>query len=143
MRRILGYSLWIGHAGVLRDPAMVADSGVRAVVDLALNEPPAVVRRELVACRFPLIDGEGNPPWLLQAAAEAVAGLVRDGIPTLVCCGNGMSRSPAIAAAAMALARGISPDEALELATRGGPADVSPALWRDVLAAVSPGRVRP
>ena len=29
------------------------------MVDLALNEPPAVVPRELVYCRFPL--GDGSP----------------------------------------------------------------------------------
>lgn len=138
MRRIADGALWIGRAEDLRDPIAIADAGAEAVVDLAMNEPPAAVRRELVACRFPLIDGEGNPPWILRAAVEAVAGLIRDGAPTLVCCGNGMSRSPAVAAAAIALARGIAPDEALALVVRGGPADVSPVLWRDVLAASPP-----
>jgi hypothetical protein len=45
--------------------------------------------RELVYCRFPLVDGAGNPPWLLRAAVETVAGFVRAGVPTLVFCGPG------------------------------------------------------
>ncbi len=135
MRRVDGRSLWIGPAGDPRDPLRLAEAGVAAAVDLALNESPAVVRRDLIACRFPLVDGAGNPPWLLRAAVATVAGLLRDDVPTLVCCGGGMSRAPAVAAAALALARGIDLDEALRLATRDGPADVSPALWRELLAA--------
>lgn len=136
MRRVGEESLWLGPSAILRDPAGAAEMDVQAVVDLALNERPAVVGRELVACRFPLIDGEGNPTWLLRTAVEVVAGLIREGVPTLVCCGNGMSRSPAVAAGALAIARGIAPEEALRMVAAAGPADVSPGLWRDVRAAV-------
>jgi len=94
----------------LRDPAVVAEP----VVDLALDEPPAVVRRDLVACRFPPIDGEGNPPWLLRAAGWAARRPSR-------------RRSPSPG--------GADPGEAPALVVDGGRADVSPALRRDVLAA--------
>jgi hypothetical protein len=133
VRRVPNHSLWLGHAGDGRDVRALLSAGILAVVDLALNEPPAALTRELVYCRFPLSDGSGNPPWLLRSAVETVAGLVRAGTPTLVCCGVGMSRTPAVAAAALSLAGGLSATEALALVAQCGAADVSPGLWRDLL----------
>jgi protein-tyrosine phosphatase len=115
----------------------VLAAGILAVVDLALNEPPLSFTREMAYCRFPLVDGSGNPPWLLRSAVETVAGLLRAGIPTLVYCGAGMSRSPCIAAAAIMLLRGCPPAEALAVALRSGPSDVSPALWLEVQAVLA------
>ena len=109
MRRIPGYSLWLGHVGDVRDLSGVHTAGIRAVVNLALNEPPAMLSRELVYCRFPLIDGPGNPRWLLQTAVDTVAGLLRSDTPTLVYCGAGMSRSPCIAGAAIARSAVVPP----------------------------------
>ena len=40
------------------------------------NEPLPSLPRELAYCRFPLIDGPGNPSWLVRAAVETVAYLV-------------------------------------------------------------------
>ncbi len=62
MRQIPPYSLWLGHAGHVRDLRTVLAAGIVALVDLALDEPPASLTRELVYCRFPLVDGPGNPP---------------------------------------------------------------------------------
>ena len=137
MRPVAKSSLWLGHVGDIHDLRAVLAAGILAVVDLALEEPPATVTRELVYCRFPLLDGIGNPPWLLRAAVDCVAGLLHSCTPSLVYCSNGMSRSPAIAAAAIARVRGCSPAEALELVAEPGPADVSPALWAEVQAVLS------
>ncbi|HWG43488.1 MAG TPA: hypothetical protein VN688_11935 [Gemmataceae bacterium] len=132
MRQLPGFSLWLGHAGDVRALRAVLSAGILAVVDLALNEPPAHITRELVYCRFPLVDGSGNPPWLLTAAIDCVTSLLRSDTPTLVACGAGMNRSPAIAAAAIARVRHCSPEEALLLVSESGPVDVSPGLWNDV-----------
>lgn len=132
MRRIPGYSLWLGHVGDVRDLSGVHTAGIRAVVNLALNEPPAMLSRELVYCRFPLIDGPGNPRWLLQTAVDTVAGLLRSDTPTLVYCGAGMSRSPCIAGAAIAQVRGCAAAEGLGIALQSATADVSPGLWAEV-----------
>ena len=134
MRRISGLSLWLGHIGDMRDLRVVLSTGILAVVDLAVNEPPAVVTRELVYCRFPLVDGSGNPPWLLRAAVDCVAGLLRADTATLVFCAAGMSRSPAIAAAAIARVRGCSPGEALAFVAESKALDVSPGLWLEIEA---------
>jgi hypothetical protein len=125
-------SLWLGNVGDVRDLRRVLSAGITALVDLAVNEAPLTTTRDLVYCRFPLIDGAGNDPWLLRMALETTANLIRSRVPTLVFCGAGMSRSPAIAAGAMALAGHMSLEESLALITRGGPCDLSPALWDEV-----------
>ncbi|AWM37730.1 protein phosphatase [Gemmata obscuriglobus] len=135
MRQVSGFSLWVGNVADGRDLRAVLSAGVEAVVDLALNEPPSAPTRELVYCRFPLVDGAGNPSWLLRTAVETVAGLLRAHIPTLVFCGAGMSRSPAVSAVALSLAFHRLPVDCLELVTRSGPCDVSAGLWSELLAA--------
>src|SRR5207244_524756 len=90
MRQLSGLPLWLGHVGDARDLRAVLSAGILAVVDLALNEPPVRITRELVYCRFPLLDGMGNPPWLVRAAVDTVARLLRAGTPTLVYCSGGM-----------------------------------------------------
>jgi len=118
MQQVAGRALWLGHAGDTRQPRLLLDAGVAAVVELADSEPLAVLPRELVRCRFPLCDGGGNPPWLLRLAAETVAALVRAGVPTLVCRGCGMSRSVGIAAVGVGLAEGRSLKESAMIELR-------------------------
>ncbi len=124
-------------SGDAHDVPSVLSLGILAVVDLALNEPPTKLPRELAHCRFPLIDGSGNPRWLLRAAVETVTSLLRSGTPTLVYCGAGMSRTPAIAGAAIALVIGCTPQEGLTIALQSRPSDVSPALWAEVMSSIA------
>src|SRR4051794_32006105 len=128
MRRIVGRPLWVGNAGDLRDVRGVLAAGVEAVVELADSEPLAVLPRELVRCRFPLSDGGDNPAWLLRLAAESVAAFSKAGVPVLVCCSAGMSRSVCVAAAGITIAEGLPLAEALLAVVGAGPADVSPGL---------------
>ena len=136
MRAVSSYSLWIGNAGDVRRVAELIEHGIVAVVDLAANEPVAVLPREFVYCRLPLLDGAGNERWLLRAAIETISGLLRDNVITLVACSAGMSRSPALAAAAIARLESRDPNECLMACVAGGSADVSPLLWRDVVEAL-------
>jgi hypothetical protein len=139
MRRINPHPLWLGHAGDARDLRRVLSAGVAALIDLALDEPPPSLTREVVYCRFPLLDGAGNEPWLLRCAVTTTATLLAARTPTLVFCGHGMSRSPVIAAAGLAAAFGRDPDACLAEVLRGGAADVTPALWREVKAVLHAG----
>lgn len=132
MRQVPGHTLWLGHAGDVRDVRGLLAAGIVAVIDLAVQEAPAPLPRALVHARFPLVDGSGNPPWLLRAAIETVAGLLRDDVPTLVGCGAGLSRSPCIAGAAIARVTGCPPEEGLARVLGSAPADISPALWVEV-----------
>jgi protein-tyrosine phosphatase len=113
------------------------DAGIGAVVELADGEPLAALPRDLVRCRYPLTDGGGNPPWLVRLAVESVAALVRAGVPTLVCCGCGLSRSVGVAAGGLARAEGRALNEALAVVVGSGPADVSPGLLAEVQVALT------
>jgi protein-tyrosine phosphatase len=128
MRQVGGRALWLGNAGDLREPRLVLAAGIQAVVELADSEPLAALPRELVRCRFPLSDGGDNPPWLLRLAAEAVAALLQAGVPVLICCSVGMSRSACVAAGGVTLAERRPLAEALTVVAASGPADVSPGL---------------
>jgi len=137
MHQIEQYPLWVGHAGDGRAIRQLLDQGIQAIVQLAVEEPPAQPPRELIFCRFPLLDGIGNDPVLINLAVDAVATLLRSKIPTLVCCGGGMSRSPAITAAALAQVDGAALNDCLERVAECYPADVLPGLWDEVCRAVA------
>jgi protein-tyrosine phosphatase len=126
-------SLWLGHVAEARNLRPVFDREVVAIVDLAAAELPLALPRDLAYFRFPLVDGAGNLPWLLRAAVNAVVGLIGSNTTTLVCCSAGMSRSRAVAAAAVARVRRCSLAVGLAAVAQRGPVDVSPGLWKDIV----------
>lgn len=136
MLNVAPHKLWIGNAPEARDSARLRAQGIAAIVDLAVNEPPAVLSRELVVCRFPLHDGTSNPAWMLRAAINTVAELLRAHVPTIVCCSAGMSRAPSISAAAIAKVTGRSPGECLAEIAALRQLDVSSGLWACACAAI-------
>ena len=129
MRQIPPFALWLGHVGDIRDWREVFNVGIQAIVDLAGNEPPASPPRELIYCRFPLVDGAGNSHRLLESAITTIEYFLRTDVPVLVFCGAGMSRSPALTAAALARTTKQKLEETLAIVQRTGPTDVSPGLW--------------
>ena len=108
MSEIIPHSLWIASIGALKDVRRLHELGIRAVVQLAYEELPVALPRDLLACRFPLVDGSDNEPALLRLAVASLTQLLRGKFATLVCCQAGRSRSPAIAAAALAQLTGES-----------------------------------
>lgn len=132
MREVTPGLVWIGNARDARDVAGILAIEITAVVDLAMEEPPCHFPREIIYCRFPLLDGEGNSPSLLRTAVQTIASLIQSRTPTLVACSGGMSRSPALTAAALAHANRESADEWLRKIAATGPYGVAPALWNDL-----------
>lgn len=132
MREIIPGVLWIGNAHDARDVRGVLACGIGVVIDLAIEEPPIQFPRDIVYCRFPLLDGEGNSPALLQSAIDTTANFVNAKQPTLVACSGGMSRSPIIVSAVLASIESHELNAAVERVTATGPCDFSPALWNDV-----------
>ncbi len=108
------------------------EAGIVAVVNLALEELSPTLPRSTLYCRFPSADGEQGSSKILRMAIETLLSLLNKQIPTLVYCGAGMSRSPAVVAAALSIVEGGGPDEQLRRVVDGHPHDVSPLLWRDV-----------
>jgi len=132
MNQIKPYPLWIGHAGDAHDFRTLFDRDIRAVVQLAAEEPAVAAPRELILYRFPVVDGVGNSPELLRLAIAAVASMIEQRIPTLVCCSAGMSRSPAIVAAALSRLGVGGLEECLKSVVELHPADIVPGLWEDI-----------
>jgi hypothetical protein len=146
MRQVVPHPLWLGHAGDGRGFPGLYEAGIRALVQLAVEEPAIQPPRNLLYFRVPISDGAGNPVDSLALAIRTVADLLSRRVPTLVCCGAGMSRSPCIVAAALAVTLGKSPVEGLEMVVRQGPCDVSPSLWdevTDLLVSWRPGPSAP
>jgi len=138
--RQVAHVLWIGDSRDGRDHPAIGRAGLEALVDLALDEPPLSARRELAYLRFPLLDGAGNPPRLVEAAVRTVTTLLQLSVPTLVFCSGGMSRSPAIAAAALSIIERRPAPDCLARVIGTGPRDVSPGLWATVLKAIDHAR---
>jgi len=132
MRQILTNALWIGNALDARAVAPLLALGIQAVVDLAANEPAIQYPRDIVYLRLPLNDGTGNEPVVLRLAVRSAAALAKSGMPTLVACSSGMSRSLAVAAGAIATAEGQDADDVLRRITSTGPHDVDPGLWAEI-----------
>jgi hypothetical protein len=126
--------LWLGHADDGRDFRQIFDAGIKALVHVAVEDVPTQPPRDLTYCRFPLLDGSGNDSNLLMLAIRTVSRLLTMRIPTLVFCGAGLSRSPAIAAAGLSLAHHETPEACLQRIVQYHPCDVSPALWNDIIA---------
>lgn len=132
MREILPGKLWLGNAGDGRNPERLLAAGVTAVINLAAEEPSPVLPRSMVYCHFPIIDGAQDVQGILDVAIQALVCLLKNQVPTLVYCGAGMSRSPAIVAAALSIVHGGTPDERLREIVAAQPRDVSPRLWEAV-----------
>ena len=132
MREILPSRLWLGNAADARNVNDIMQAGIGAVIDLAIEQLMPTLPRSLVYCRFPIMDGEQSSPAILRTAIEMVVSLLNKGIPTLVCCIAGMSRSSAVVAGAMSIFRGGDPDDRLREIVLGHPHDVSLQLWQAV-----------
>ena len=129
--------LWIGHAVDVRNPKPLFDVGITAVVDVAYEEPPAQLPRQLIYCRFPISDDSGNEPTVLRQTVQTIVDLLSSGTPTIVACSAGMSRSPIFAAAALAIYLGESPDDVIMRIGSSKSLEVSGPLWSDVINIVS------
>ncbi len=132
MREVIPGVLWIGNAHDARDVRGVLAREIAVVIDVAIEEPPIQFPHDIVYCRFPLLDGEGNSPALLESAIDTAANFVEAHQPTLVACSGGMSRSPIIVSAVLAKFESLELNAAVERVTATGPCDFSPGLWNDV-----------
>jgi protein-tyrosine phosphatase len=137
MDRIPPDRLWIGHAGDSRNHPQLLENGIEAIVQVAIEERAIQAPPELIALRFPMTDAGGSQAELMHLAIITVANLIQARIPTLVCCAAGMSRSPAIAAAALSVAHREPPESSLRRVARYRRTDVSPQLWSEILQIIS------
>ena len=126
------HPLWLGRRGEGRDYRRVIDAGIQALVHLAEEETPDQPPRKLIYCRIPLVEGAGNPSVLLDLAVSTVADLLRLRVPTLLYGDGGISRIPTIAAVALSLIFGETPEKCLNWVVQQHACDVTPGLWDEV-----------
>ena len=124
--------LYVGDAISARDLKQIYEHEFAAVLDLAANEPPAALGRDIIYCRFPLSDDDSNHDELISAAILCLRSLLERNYRTLVACSAGMSRSPLIAAAAVSILSGESLTDTLAGIAANVPHDVSPTLFSSV-----------
>ncbi len=122
----------IGDGISARDLKLVYDHNVVAIVDIAADEPPAKLGRDIIYCRFPIHDDDSNEDVLVSAAIECLHLLLVRRYRTLVACSGGMSRAPVIGASALALLTGREFTDSLIKITSDSPHDVSPTLLTSV-----------
>lgn len=132
MREIYADRLWTANAREARTPSDLFEAGIAAVVDVAYEESPAQLPRQLIHCRFPIVDGAGNDPTLLRLALLTTVELLKSGMPSIVACSAGMSRSPAIAICALAVYLAQSPDSVLASVNEKLSFELHGGLWTDV-----------
>ena len=132
MREVLPNKLWVGNAHDIRPWSGTLSDQISAVVDLAVNEPPAEPPHESIYLRIPLVDSASNEKESFRLALRTVVELLRDEVPVLVCCSAGLSRSPSIACGAVALYQNVEADHVLKEHFRDLPHDIAPALWERV-----------
>jgi len=126
--------LWIGHAFDIREPRALFDLKISAVVDVAYEEPPSPTPRQLIYCRFPLNDGDGNDPEMILQALKTVTDLLKSNTRTLVACSAGMSRSPTIASFALAHYLSETPNHIISKIAELKSLEIKPKLWADTFA---------
>lgn len=128
--------LWLGHALDIREPRALFDTQIAAIIDVALEEAPARLPRELIYCRFPLNDGGGNNPAVLRQAIQTSTDLLNSETRTIIACSAGMSRSPTIAACALANCLSQDPHDTVSRIGEIRTLELNPVLWKDALAAL-------
>ncbi len=132
MREIQSGLLWTGNAREARDARGLFDRGIATVLDLAYEESPARLPRQLVYCRFPIVDGPGNDPALLRLALLTTVEVLNSGTPAIVACSAGMSRSPTIAICALAVHLDQPPETVLDAVNEKSSFELHGDLWTDV-----------
>ena len=135
MHEVQNNLLWIGHALDVREPQHLFDVGISAVIDVAYEEPCAQLPRQLTYCRFPLNDGGGNSLAIIQQTLKMAIELLESNTKTLIACSAGMSRSPTIAAFALAYHLNQNPDDVVGAISEIKGLELKPALWADVSTA--------
>ena len=116
------------------DVKMIADLGVREILNLAEDEEYPPGRREeviaaLAAAQIPetrirFVDHGALPPEQLEQAVQTVVGWLQSGRRSYVHCRAGWQRSAAIAAGVIAVNDALEIEEALEIVRSRKPSAV-------------------
>lgn len=121
--------LWLGNAADLRDVRGALAEGIQAIIDLAIEEPCPKLPRVFNYSRFSITDDGENNPVVICAAVCLATAYARSQYPVAICCNAGLSRSPTLAAVALAATTETPAKEWLQQISAMKPTDVNPSLW--------------
>jgi len=122
--------LFVGTTVDAGDGPLLRSHGVTAIVSLTHGDPEGGYPDGTTVVDVPVVDGPQSDPAAFERAVTAVSSRL-DGGGVLVHCSAGASRSPAVAATALALHEGIDLDDAFRrVSARRDAVDPHDALVR-------------
>lgn len=107
-------SVFVGTLEDAGDESRLRRHGVDTVVSLTYGAPEAGFPDSVSVLEAAMMDGPRNQKATFESAVEQVLASLRSDESVLVHCSRGASRSPSVAAAAIAVHRGIDIEEAFE-----------------------------
>lgn len=133
-------NLFVGTAGDATDESTLRAHGIEVIVSLTAASPAEDVPAAVTLVEVPMMDGPQNSREAFETAVAAVGSRLATGEKTLLHCSAGASRSPAVAAAALALHRDSELEAAFQqILTRRPEADPHDALIRQAHAVYQRG----
>jgi protein-tyrosine phosphatase len=105
--------LFVGTTADAGDGSRLREHGVTVVVSLTHGDPDGGYPDGTTVVEVPMVDGPRNDRAAFDRAVTAVESRL-GGSGVLVHCSAGASRSPAVAATALALSEGIGLDDAFQ-----------------------------
>ncbi|WP_338739398.1 dual specificity protein phosphatase [Haloplanus salilacus] len=133
-------NLFVGTAADATDESTLRAHEIEVIVSLTATNHAGNVPAELTLVEVPMMDGPQNSQDAFETAVDAVVSQLAAGEKTLLHCSAGASRSPAVAAAALALHRDSELEAAFQqILTRRPEADPHDALIRQAHAVYQRG----
>jgi len=108
------YGLFVGTAEEAGNESLLREHSVDRVVSLTHREPETGFPAGVSVARIEMKDGPRNESTRFKSAVEELLSALRSRDVVLVHCSRGASRSPSVAATAIAVHRGIGIDVAFE-----------------------------
>lgn len=123
--------LFVGTVGDAGDEALLCEYDVEAIVSLTHEGPDGGFPSDPTVVRLPMKDGPRNDRQVFGRAVSRVLARLKADDTVLVHCSAGASRSPAVAATALALYDDVGLETAFErVADRRNAADPHEAVIR-------------
>lgn len=113
--------IYIGDLADAGNAEWLREGSPTAVLKLSHGDPETPYPDALTVRSVPMIDGPQNEYDDFEAAAEALLSLLSDGHTVFVHCAAGISRSGSVTAAALAVRRDLSVEDAVEFVREGRP----------------------
>ena len=105
--------LFVGTVDDVIDTSSLEAHGVMTIVSLT-HETPSLAGEDFTVCSIPLIDGPQNSREQFRNAVEETTTALKANGSVLVHCSAGASRSPTVAATALALSQDMELQDAFQ-----------------------------